>query len=136
VEELTTTSKLLSPTYFKIKGNCSMKALKFKRLKENTGLLRSVILRDCSPELCVLLPRLCDVFLFILACSSSYIADVGAPWVWEDSHHPRFSAGYGILNSGVGESQHRGSLRSMGPRWADVGVYMHCVYMHMYTCNL
>ena len=38
-EELTTTSKLLSPTYFKIKGNCSMKALKFKCLKytgENT----------------------------------------------------------------------------------------------------
>ena len=33
------TSKLLSSTYFKIKGNCSLKALKFKHLKytgENT----------------------------------------------------------------------------------------------------
>jgi hypothetical protein len=30
------TSKLLSPTYFKTKGNRSMKALKFKCLKENT----------------------------------------------------------------------------------------------------
>ena len=30
-------SKLLSSVYFKIKGNCSLKALKLKRLKENTA---------------------------------------------------------------------------------------------------
>ena len=39
-EELPTTSKLLSPTYSKIKGNFLLKALKFKHLKyagENTG---------------------------------------------------------------------------------------------------
>ena len=40
-EELhvTTTSKLLSSTHFKIKGNCSLKVLRFKNLKytmENT----------------------------------------------------------------------------------------------------
>ena len=37
-EELTTTSKLLSSTYFKIKGNCSLKApkLKYMYIGENT----------------------------------------------------------------------------------------------------
>ena len=33
LEELLTTSKLLCSTYLKIKGICSLKALKFKRLK-------------------------------------------------------------------------------------------------------
>jgi hypothetical protein len=44
-EELTTASKLLNPTYLKIKGNCSMKALKFLGLKytgENTDCMRNV----------------------------------------------------------------------------------------------
>ena len=31
--ELTTTSKLLNSSYFRIKVNCSLKALKFKHLK-------------------------------------------------------------------------------------------------------
>jgi hypothetical protein len=47
-EELTTTSKLLSPTYFKIKAD-SMKALKFKCLKytgENTACYMYVIEHD------------------------------------------------------------------------------------------
>ena len=42
-EELLTTSKHLCSTYLKIKGVCSLKTLKFKRLNyagENTGLVR------------------------------------------------------------------------------------------------
>ena len=45
-EELLTISKLLFSTYLKIKGICSLKALKLKRLKytgENTGFLYSYI---------------------------------------------------------------------------------------------
>ena len=44
-EELLTTSKLLCSTYLKIKGICSLKALKFKHLKytgENTDLVVSI----------------------------------------------------------------------------------------------
>ena len=59
-EELPTTSKHLSSTYSKIKGNFLLKALKFKHLKyagENTEQGHNIIfyscLHRCNHELCL-----------------------------------------------------------------------------------